>query len=174
MNIEIERKFLLKAIPHLEPIEKIQIEQWYLKNTSEIWERVRKCYSNINGEYFIHTIKKSLEKGVNLEDEKLITSDEFEDFVNNCSKPNVDSKYISKERWIYPQDELKWEVDIFHSGHYLIVAEIEVPKKNYKLIIPPFIKDKLIIEVTGIKEFSNRSLSNEISKSIINKKSKQF
>ena len=31
MNLEIERKFLLKSIPDEEPIEKIKIDQWYLK-----------------------------------------------------------------------------------------------------------------------------------------------
>lgn len=173
MNIEIERKFLLKAIPEPEPIEKIQIDQWYFKNSSGIWERARKCESDLKGVYFIHTIKKTIEKGVNLEDEKLISSDEFEKFVANCNNPNIDAKYISKERWVYPQDDLKWEVDIFHSGHYLIVAEIEIPKKDHKLDLPNFIKEKLIIEVTGIKQFSNKSLSNEINKSKTKKKSKQ-
>ena len=33
MNIEIERKYLLKAIPKGEPIETIEIFQWYLKNS---------------------------------------------------------------------------------------------------------------------------------------------
>ena len=60
MNIEIERKFLLKAIPNKKPIEKIEIFQWYLKNSEGIWERARSCYSNINGFYFTHTIKKSI------------------------------------------------------------------------------------------------------------------
>jgi CYTH domain-containing protein len=173
MNIEIERKFLLKAIPEPEPIEKIQIDQWYFKNESGIWERARKCESDVKGIYYIHTIKKTLEKGINLEDEKIISELEFETFVSQCNSPFTESKYISKERWVYPQEDLKWEVDIFHSGHYLIVAEIEIPEKDYKLSLPNFIKEKLIIEVTGIKQFSNKSLSNPINKIKNKKKSKQ-
>ena len=162
MNIEIERKFLLKAIPNKKPIEKIEIFQWYLKNSEGIWERARSCYSNINGFYFTHTIKKSIAPGVSEEDEKSITSDEFNQFLENCKVSN--SRYISKERLIYPHGDLKWEVDVFNNGHHLIVAEIEIPTVDYDVILPDFIKDKLLMEVTGMKQFGNRNLSNRIIK----------
>jgi len=58
--------------------------------------------------------------------------------------------------------ELYWEVDRFDSGHHLIVAEIEIPKKSFKIKMPDFIREKFLIEVTGIKEFSNRNLSNKV------------
>ena len=74
MNIEIERKFLLKAIPNKEPLETIEIFQWYLKNEAGIWERARSCYSDVRGFYFVHTIKKNIAPGINEEDEKDITS----------------------------------------------------------------------------------------------------
>jgi CYTH domain-containing protein len=51
---------------------------------------------------------------------------------------------------------------MFNSGHHLIVAEIEIPTKNHKVNIPNFISDKLLLEVTGLKQFSNRNLSNKI------------
>ena len=89
MNIEIERKFLLKAIPNKKPIETIEIFQWYLKNSEGIWERARSCYSNINGFYFTHTIKKSIAPGVSEEDEKSITSDEFNQFLENCKESSL-------------------------------------------------------------------------------------
>ena len=77
MNIEIERKYLLKAIPKGEPIETIEIFQWYLKNSEGIWERARSCYSDVKGFYFVHTIKKNIAPGINEEDEKTISSEEF-------------------------------------------------------------------------------------------------
>ena len=162
MKLEIERKFLLKSLPDKEPKEIIKIEQWYLKNSSGIWERVRRCQSTLGGLYFIHTIKKSVSSGVNLEDEKIITEEEYNSFLSYCKSGDFQSKYITKERWVYPQDELKWEVDIFHSGHHLVIAEIEIPKKSYKIKIPDFIKSKLLLEVTGMKKFSNKNLSNKI------------
>lgn len=159
MNIEIERKFLLKAIPKGEPTETIEIFQWYLKNTEGVWERARSCYSDLKGFYFIHTIKKNIAPGVNEEDEREITSDEFNEFVNRCKSGQ--SKYITKKRLIYPFGDLKWEVDVFNNGHHLIVAEIEVPSIDFTFEIPKFISDKLLMEVTGMKQFGNRNLSNK-------------
>ncbi len=164
MKIEIERKFLLKSVPDNNPDEIIKIQQWYLKNNGGIWERVRECNSSKNGLYYVHTIKKTVSKGVNMEDEKIISSEEYLDFINNCKRSSQESKFITKERWIYPSDNLKWEVDVFHSGHHLVIAEIEIPKKSYKIIIPDFIQDKLLLEVTGLKQFSNKNLSNKINK----------
>ena len=133
--------------------------QWYLKNSDGIWERARSCYSEVKGFYFVHTIKKNIAPGINEEDEKLITSDEFNQFVERCKSSQ--SKYISKERLVYPDGDLKWEVDVFNNGHHLIVAEIEVPSMEYEVQIPKFISDKLLMEVTGMKQFGNRNLSNK-------------
>ena len=162
MKLEIERKFLLKAMPDIEPVEIIKIEQWYWKNHKGIWERARLCNSSTEGEYYVHTIKKSISKGVNMEDEKFLTKEEYESFIKVCKDKNEESKFISKDRWVYPDGDLKWEVDMFNNGHHLIVAEIEIPKKSFKVNIPSFIKDKLLMEVTEFKQFSNRNLSNKI------------
>lgn len=160
MNIEIERKFLLKTMPVLKPSEIIKIEQWYFKNSEGIWERARYCNSNIKGKYYIHTIKTTISKGVNMEDEHVLTKEEYELFVENCKREDIESRTISKKRCVYPQGKLKWEVDKF-DGH-LIIAEIEIPNQDYEVLIPDYIKNIVIIEVTGIKQFSNKNLSNKI------------
>ncbi len=169
---EIERKFLLKSIPDgIKPIEIIKIDQYYLKNLSGVWERARLCDSNVNGVKYVHTVKQTVAKGVNLEDEYLMTEAEFTKFRNVCLKSNR-SRYIAKERCIYPHtsDGLKWEVDIFNSGHHLIVAEIEIPRRRYPLVLPEFIDEKLLLEVTGLKQFSNKNLSNWINEKVRNTK----
>lgn len=160
-NIEIERKFLLKSLPTIKPKEKIEIQQWYRKNSKGIWERARACYSDKKGFYFIHTVKTNISNISNIEDENIMTSSEFNKFVTKCKKSN-ESRYISKDRLIYnhPFDKLKWEVDVFNNGHHLIVAEIEIPSEDYNLLIPEFIHDKFLLEVTGLKQFSNKNLSN--------------
>lgn len=163
MKIEIERKFLLKAIPEKQPSEIIEIFQWYCKNEQGVWERARSCYSDEKGFYFNHTIKKNISPGVNEEDERLITSDEFNQFVGKC-KLSDESRYISKERLVFKQNDLKWEVDVFNNGHHLIVAEIELPNIDHKIDMPKFIKDKLLMEVTGLKQFGNKNLSNKYDK----------
>lgn len=165
-NIEIERKFLLKSIPKKEPIETINIQQWYRKNKKGIWERVRSCHSDKNGFYFVHTIKTRLTDTSNLEDEKIIKSKKFNKFVEKC-KNSDDARYIAKERLIIEDESnpnLYWEVDVFNSGHHLIVAEIEIPAEDYQLNIPDWINDCLLIEVTGMNQFSNKNLSNLVKR----------
>lgn len=155
-HLEIERKFLLKAMPDKTPSEIVKIDQWYHKNSKGVWERARCWDSSTEGVSWIHTVKKTLSKGVNLEDERPMTKEEFDHFTT------ISSLFISKERWIYPDGDLYWEVDKFGNGHHLIVAEIEIPKKSFKIKMPNYIKDKFLIEVTGIKGFSNRNLSNKV------------
>ena len=163
MNLEIERKFLLKSIPDKKPIDRIKINQWYRKNSSGIWERARSCYSDENGIYFIHTIKTHVSPGVNMEDEKHLTSSDFNDFVKKCKKSS-EARYIFKERFIYEHHEhdLLWEVDVFQNEHHLIVGEIELKSEDYDLTLPKFIKNELLMEVTEFKQFSNKNLSNKV------------
>lgn len=164
MKLEIERKFLVKSLPNKTPDDVYKIEQFYLKNSEGIWERARTYHSDKTGDKYIHTIKKSVSKGVNMEDEYEMTQEQFEEFRAKCYEPNTESRHISKERWVYNDGSLRWEVDLFKSGYHLIVAEIETPTKKYDLEIPKFIQDVLLLEVTGLKQFSNRSLSLEIKK----------
>lgn len=164
MKLEIERKFLLKAMPDTKPTEIIKIEQYYHKNDRGVWERARSWDSNINGIKYIHTVKKSVSKGVNLEDEYLMTKEEFGSFKETCFNSKNDSKFLLKERWIYPDNNLYWEVDLFKFDLNIVIAEIEIPTKGYKIKIPDFITDKLLLEVTEFKQFSNRSLSKLIKK----------
>ncbi len=161
MHLEIERKFLLKCLPNKTPDDIIVIDQYYWKNSKGIWERARTYHSNLTGDKYVHTIKKSISKNVNIEDEREMSKEEFESFRLKCLK-NPNSKFIIKERHIYDQGPLKWEVDVFDSGYHLIIAEIEIPKKNYKLTIPDYIEKVMLLEVTGLKQFSNRALSIEI------------
>ena len=159
--IEIERKFLLKAVPDLKPTEVIKIKQWYLK-VDGIWERARSMDSNIYGIKWVHTIKTRISDISNIEDEYDMDKDEFDDFVKRCKSAKQNARYITKERRIYPDGELKWEVDVFSQKCHIIVAEIEIPTEDYDLEIPEFIQKKSLLEVTGLKQFSNRSLSNRV------------
>jgi CYTH domain-containing protein len=162
-KIEIERKFLLKALPNIVSKDSVKIDQYYMRNSSGVWERVRKWESNF-GTKFIHTVKKNISKLENLEDEKDISEDEYQEFTKKCLSGKEDSKFIKKIRHIYPDGNLNWEVDEFDNGYQLIVAEVEIPSKSFKLKVPDFIKSVSLLEVTGLKQFSNRSLSLDIVK----------
>jgi CYTH domain-containing protein len=159
--IEIERKFLLKSIPDRKPTETIRIKQWYLK-VDGIWERARSMESSLFGKKWMHTIKTRISEISNLEEERELSKEEFDDFIKRCRLSGESAKYIAKERRIYPFGDLKWEVDVFSQKCHIIIAEIEIPSEDYDLIIPYFIQKKGLLEVTGLKQFSNRSLSNRV------------
>jgi|LauGreDrversion4_2_1035121.scaffolds.fasta_scaffold54239_4 hypothetical protein len=157
--IEIERKFLLKAMPDLIPTDIIKIDQFYFKNNKGVWERVRQYNSNVTGLKWIHTIKNRINELSNEEIEKEISKKEYDKFKTKCYANKLNARHIRKERWIYPDGNLKWEVDLFKDNYHLIIAEIEIPSEDYNLVLPEFISKKSLLEVTGMKQFSNRSLS---------------
>ena len=157
--IEIERKFLLKAMPDVLPTEVVKIDQFYFKNKEGVWERVRQWNSSLYGKRWIHTIKTKISDFSNEEVEKDITKLEYEEFKKGCRENKSNSRYIKKDRYIYPDGDLYWEVDIFKDKCHIIIAEIEIPSEDYDLDIPEFISKKTLLEVSGLKQFSNRSLS---------------
>jgi CYTH domain-containing protein len=157
--LEIEKKFILKSLPQVKPSDVFEIDQFYYKNSNGVWERARTYHSATGGDKWIHTIKKSISKGVNLEEEKSFTQEEWKDFVKKCEDPLNLGRHIKKRRHIYPFMDLVWEVDEFLSGYSLIIAELELPTRRYKYDVPNFIKEVLLLEVTGLKQFSNRNLS---------------
>ena len=157
--IEIERKFLLKAMPDMIPTDIIKIDQFYFKNSKGVWERVRQYDSNLTGLKWIHTIKNRINDCTNEEIEKEISKKEYDKFKKKCYANKLNARHIRKERWIYPDGDLKWEVDLFKDNYHLIIAEIEIPTEDYDLVLPEFINKKSLLEVTGMKQFSNRSLS---------------
>jgi CYTH domain-containing protein len=157
--IEIERKFLLKAMPDVLPTEVVKIDQFYFKNKEGVWERVRQWNSNLYGKRWIHTVKTKLSDFSNEEVEKELTKKEYDEFKKRCRQNKSNSRYIKKERWIYPDGDLYWEVDLFKDKCHIIIAEIEIPSEDYDLNIPEFISKKTLLEVSGLKLFSNRSLS---------------
>ena len=121
--MEIEKKFLVKDISHLNlsNYNKIEMIQDYLYIDQLTIVRKRKCIKNntTTYTYTIKTDKKNL--SVN-EIEKEITKAEYNSLPTN---PSYNS--LSKTRYIIPYIEnLKIELDVFH-GIYdgIIFAEIE-------------------------------------------------
>lgn len=155
--LEIERKFLLRRLP-IELLKKrkheiIDIIQYYFY-INGVWQRFRVA-STKNSTKYIHTIKKSLSPGVYQEDEKEITKFEF---IEIYSKYYKTGKTIKKTRYVIKYKGLKFEIDEYKNLS-LVVLEIELPKLTFKFDFPKGLQQEIIYEVTGIKQFSNLSLS---------------
>jgi CYTH domain-containing protein len=146
-KLEFERKFLLLKKPVLKADVVYRVEQHYFGD-----ERIRRKSEEGKEDIFYHTVKKNLRPGVNSENEKKISRDEYYNFLEKSKS------FIIKDRHCYFIGDLKWEIDVFEDIS-LVVAEVEYPKEDYKLKIPKFIEDVTVMEVTRFREFSNKSIA---------------
>lgn len=157
-GLEIERKFLLKQEPKGEVITELSIHQCYVREADDKF-RVRSTLdSYLQALSFDKTYKELLSDGVYDEEIIDITQKQFVAYRKKAHRE------LFKDRIVMPHthDGLKWESDVFRRPMKLIMAEIEVPRKDYPLIIPDFIQEVLIMEVTHLKEFTNYSLATPI------------
>jgi CYTH domain-containing protein len=147
---EIERKFLLKRFPRLEKINNVyQIEQWYHSDGF----RYRYQLEITTGDVKIFKTKKTnISKGVNQEEETILSQNEFNelDLSNSLS--------IKKIRTVVKYKGHKLELDKY-DGMNIVILEVELKDLNEEIKLPKYIQKEILYEVTGIKEFSNKNLA---------------
>ncbi len=147
MNLEIERRFLIKNnlwrsfITH-----QVNIIQGYFVLKEKDWTiRIR-----LEGEKYKLTLKKHIINSTSHEFEYDIPANEGEIILSNLDYT------IAKERFHLFINDKHWTIDCFKDKNYpLIIGEIELQEVNEKIKLPNFI-DK---EITGIKKFTNFELS---------------
>ena len=147
MNLEIERRFLIKNDSWKEFITKqIFIEQGYLSTSLNDWIiRIR-----FTGKDFKIALKKHIESFTNFEFEYSIPRKDGETIMSNISNT------IKKERFFLEVKKKSWIIDCFKENNYpLEIAEIELSNEEENLSLPSFISK----EITGLTHYSNLSLS---------------
>lgn len=148
---EFERKFLLlkvpKKIPFIHTVE--HIFQVYLNDG----KRFRTVVDS-NGLVRHELIKKTkADVGHNLEIEYessiiYTKEDAFEQDLN----------FIEKTRIIFDFGGSKFFIDSF-IGFDLIIMEVETEKHDSQIVIPEFLENHILLEVTDIDKFSNFNLA---------------
>jgi len=156
-QLETERRFLLKQVPlayaHLRGLN---IAQYYVELADERF-RVRETYEHPGKMSYDKTYKETISKGVNKERIIDIDHDVFQSLARQATR------FLTKQRILAPHtDGLKWEIDLLLPPKKLVMAEIEVPSMEYPLIIPGFIQEVMVMEITGMDEFSNYALADTI------------
>lgn len=149
MNIEIERKFLVKNkdFKNLSYKEEV-FKQGYLNS-----DKTRNVRIRVTNDKAFLTIKGASNASgtTRFEWEKEINRQEAEQLLLLC-EPTI----IEKKRYYIKNDDLIFEVDEFHADNQgLILAEIELNSEHQKFKKP----DWLGKEVTGNKEYYNSYLS---------------
>jgi len=161
-NREIERKFLLKKFPQnslvtlaSKGLKIFDIEQFYFKVDGKKKRFRVKTNDNDNKKTYYQTEKTMFGPGEFEEIEKVISEDEFFEVFNaNKKKGSV----ITKDRFVVKMNGLDWEVDRYKNID-LVILEVELDDIKQEIKIPKFLKELIVMEVTGVKEFSNHSLS---------------
>lgn len=159
--LEIERKFLIEKpniyyLANLPNCQKVEIIQTYLNSTDD--EEIRIRQRGENGSYiYTLTKKKKIKNATRQETEKRITQKEYLTLLNNA---NTSLHQIRKTRFCLMHENRYYEIDVYPYSKTTAICEIELNDENEQFILPPFIK--LIKEVTQDKQFSNRSLAENI------------
>lgn len=161
MGFEIERKFLInneKFIELLEFMPHCSYGIWQYYMSDDI--RLRIATHSDGHEVANFTIKT--------DNKTLMTRNEFESIVSIedartlahvLTKSEVGLGPVRKSRHVFNHDgTVKWEVDIFHgSNEGLIIAEIEIPHKDYDLKLDPH--GWIGVEVTEVERYYNSNLA---------------
>ena len=146
MNIEIERKFLIKEIPK-NCEQKIYIKQYYIHVDDKFVQRLR----FFDNQKTIMSLKQNcaglsryeFEYEIPLEDAKKIVS-------------MTNSIFIEKIRHIMYYESMKWEIDEFLGNNKgLLIAEVELEDENQKIKLP----DWIVKEVTNQNKYFNYNLA---------------
>lgn len=150
-GIEIERKFLLTAVPpHALAFPVEVIEQGWLPG-SRLVERLRHVHSNGTNEWF-RTVKAG--QGVRRTEIEEATTPEL--FA--ALWPLTDGCRVMKRRYLVPEGTLTWEIDEF-LDRPLALAEIELPTETTQVETPAWLAEYVVREVTGEPEYLNRTLA---------------
>ena len=147
MNLEIERRFLIKNNKWKKfIINYVDITQGYLSSNTDGWiVRLRD-----QNKQFELTLKKHIVNSTSLEFNYKINRNEGNQILSNIKNK------IEKQRFYLKIDNQNWLVDVFQNlNKPLEIAEIELKVATEEVFIPDFISN----EITGIKNFSNHQLS---------------
>ena len=149
---EIERKFLLSAMPRLDGVETEirQIEQGYLPG-ERLAERVRRVRTPAGTRWY-RTVK--LGSGVS----RIEVEEETTERIFRTLWSLTKGRRVRKRRYRVPHDGLVWEIDRFR-GQRLVLAEVELPAEDTPVEIPEWLTPVLVREVTGDPAYVNLNLA---------------
>lgn len=149
---EIERKFLLSALPAMPPpTEVLDIDQGYLPGVRFV-ERLRRQRARDGHLSYYRTVKVGTGvRRIELEEET--DPKTFEHLWQL-----TEGRRLRKRRYIVPTGDRYWEVDEFLDRD-LVLAEMEIPTTDTEITIPEWLRPVFVRDVTGEREYSNRSLA---------------
>lgn len=156
--LEIERKFIIKKpdtekMSQMPEYDKTAITQIYLLSDGGITHRIRSRKYRDRAVY-TETVKKRIDEISVYEDEREIGGEEF---LALSKKIDKTTRPISKVRHSFLYSGKTVEIDIYPEWKNTAIMEIELESRDDDISLPEFIS--VVREVSGIKEYSNASMS---------------
>jgi len=151
-NLEIERKYLLKALPKMPaPLDVLEIEQGYVPGV-KVLERVRRQVSRDGSIKYFRTVKLGV--GV----QRMEFEDETDQRIFEHLWVLTVGARVRKRRYVVPNGADHWEIDEF-TDRPLALAELEIARADSAIVFPDWLRPVLVREVTDEPEYTNRSLA---------------
>ena len=156
-NLEIERKYLLSAVPVLPAHARVRLlEQGYLperdSSAPPAEGRLRREVLADGSLKFTNTVKHGLGL-VRTEVERDLDAREFAQLW-----PRTQGRRLRKMRYLVREGEFVWAIDAFE-GLALVLAEVELPSEDAKAPIPQWLAPCLVREVTGEPAYQSFALA---------------
>jgi CYTH domain-containing protein len=152
LNVEIERKYLLSALPEMPGVRDVlEIEQGYIPGRS-IQERLRRQMHRDGTVRCFRTVK--LGTGI----ERLELEDETSADIFEHLWVLTEGRRLRKRRHLVPTPAGTWEVDEF-TDRSLFLAELELPSRDTMVVIPDWLAQVLVRDVTDDGSYSNSRLA---------------
>ena len=152
MNVEIERKYLLSGMPTLPTaLDVLEVDQGYIPGT-QVLERLRRQRHQDGRERYFRTVK--LGTGV----ERIELEDETDRRTFEHLWVLTEGARLRKRRHVVANGADHWEIDEFLDRE-LVLAELEIPSADTRIVMPDWLKAVLVREVTDERAYSNRSLA---------------
>ncbi|MGH7652829.1 MAG: CHAD domain-containing protein [Gemmatimonadaceae bacterium] len=149
---EIEHKYLLKALPALpESASSTEIEQAYVPG-EKVVERIRHVRYADGGEKWFRTIKSG--NGL----ERMELEEETDPNLARAMWRLAPSRVCKRRYTLREADGFVWEIDEFVDRD-LVLAEIELPTADTEFVMPSWLADVMVREVTDDPEYSNARLA---------------
>ena len=152
MNLEIERKYLLSALPRFPaPLDVLEVDQGYIPGR-QVLERLRRQRHADGRERYFRTVK--LGAGV----ERIELEDETDRRTFEHLWVLTEGARLRKRRHIVAHGEDRWEIDEF-VDRPLVLAELEIPTADTLIRMPDWLEAVLVREVTDETAYTNRNLA---------------
>jgi adenylate cyclase len=150
--VEIERKYLLRALPAMPAAEDVlEVDQGYIPGVN-VRERVRRQRSRSGQVRYFRTIKM----GVGVVRTEL--EDETDERTFSHMWPLTEGRRVRKRRHVVRHGDDLWEIDEF-LDRTLVLAELELDDADQHIAVPDWLHAVLEREVTDDPQYTNRSLA---------------